>query len=177
MDRRTLITGGTFLVAAALSQQAGARSERVAATPADVEFMKLALDQAREGDQPFGAIIVRDGNVLALGHDSTKSLHDPTARAEMMAIRAFLNGHEPEDFKETTIYSSSEPCPMSMGAIIWCGFKRLVYAASNDQVSTKSPQIDVSARRIANAAPFTNIQITRGVLADDSMKLFETDKK
>lgn len=177
MDRRTLLTGGTLLVAAALTQEAGARSERVAATQADADFMRLALDQAKEGDYPFGAIIVRDAKVLALGHNSTKSLHDPTAHAEMMAIRAFLGGHEPEDFKETTIYSSGEPCPMCMGAIIWCGFKRLVYAASIAQLSTKIGQIEVTAQRIANATPFIDMQISGGVLSGDAIQLFDKGDK
>jgi len=177
MDRRTLLTGGTFLVTAALTQDAHARSERVAATQADAELMQLAIDQAKEGDYPFGAIIVRDGKVLALGNNSTKRLHDPTAHAEMMAIRNFLSGHEPEELKQTTIYASGEPCPMCMGAIIWCGFERLVYAASIDQLATKIGQIDVSSRRIANAAPFIDIGITGGVLSGNAMQLFDTDKK
>lgn len=173
MDRRTLLTGGgTLLVATALSSEADARSRRVPATPEDAHFMQLAIEQAKQGDYPFGAIIVRDDKVLALGRNSTKSTHDPTAHAEMMAIRSFLNGHEPEDFKATTIYSSGEPCPMCMGAIIWCGFKRLVYAASIDQLSTKIGQIDVSSRQIANAAPFANIEITGEVLSRDAMALF-----
>lgn len=177
MDRRTLLTGGTLLVAATLARDASARSERVAATEADAEFMRLAIDQAKEGDYPFGAIIVRDKKVLALGNNSTKRLHDPTAHAEMMAIRAFLNGHEPEDFKDTTIYTSGEPSAMSMGAIIWCGFKRLVYGASIEQLSSKTEQIDVSARRLANAAPFLDIQITGGVLAAEALQLFEKEKE
>ena len=177
MDRRTLLTGGTLLVAATLTHEAGARSERVAATAEDAELMKLAIDQAQSGDYPFGAIIARDKNVLALAHNSVKSQHDPTAHAAMMAIRAFLAGHEPEDFANTTIYVSGEPCPMCMGAIIWCGLKRVVYAASIQQLSKKIDQINVSARSIANAAPFTEVQITSGVLADEALKLLDNDKK
>jgi tRNA(Arg) A34 adenosine deaminase TadA len=178
MDRRTLLTGGgTLLVATALSQDADARARRVPATPEDAHFMQLAIDQAKEGDYPFGAIIVRDAKVLALGHNSSKSTHDPTAHAEMMAIRAFLNGHEPEDFKQATIYSSGEPCPMCMGAIIWCGFKRLVYGASIDALATKIGQIDVSSRKIANAAPFADIEITGDLLSAEALAVFATNDK
>ena len=73
---------------------------------------------------------------------------------EMMAIRAFLNGHEPADLKEATLYSSGEPCVMCMGAIIWCGIKRLVFAASIEQlVDTHRPdrhhrQADRGRRRL-----------------------------
>jgi tRNA(Arg) A34 adenosine deaminase TadA len=177
MDRRTLLAGGgTLLVAAALTRNAEARARSVPITPEDSRFMQLAIDQAKDGDYPFGAIIVRDGRVLALGRNSTTRNHDPTAHAEMMAIRAFLSGHEPEDFKATTIYASGEPCPMCMGAIIWCGFKRLVYAASIAQLSARIGQIDVTARQIANAAPFANIEISGGLLSGNALRLFATDK-
>jgi tRNA(Arg) A34 adenosine deaminase TadA len=177
MDRRTLLTGGgTLLVAAALTRDANARARSVPTTPEDAKFMQLAIDQAKDADYPFGAIITRDDQVLALGHNSTKRSHDPTAHAEMMAIRSFLSGHDPEDFAAATIYASGEPCPMCMGAIIWCGFKRLVYAASIAQLSTKIGQIDVTARQIANATPFANLEISGGLLAASSLGLFSSDK-
>ncbi len=178
MDRRTLLAGGgTLLVAAALSRDADARARSVPVTPEDSRFMQIAIDQAKNADYPFGAIIVRDNKVLALGRNSTKRNHDPTAHAVMVAIRAFLEGHEPEDFKAATIYASGEPCPMCMGAIIWCGFKRLVYAASIAQLSNKIEQIDVTARRIANATPFANIEITGGLLSGNALRLFVKEEK
>ena len=178
MDRRTLLTGGgTLLVATALSRNAHARSQRVAPTAEDSRFMQLAIDQAKDADYPFGAIIVRDDKVLALGRNSTKRNSDPTAHAEMVAIRAFLKGHEPEDFKTTTIYASGEPCPMCMGAIIWCGFDRLVYAASIAQLATKIGQIDITARDIANAAPFADIEISGGLLSGNALRLFDKEPK
>jgi len=177
MDRRTLLAGGgTLLVATALAREAGARSTRVPTTPEDERFMQLAIEQSKKADHPFGAIIVRDGSVLALGRNSTTRDQDPTAHAEMMAIRAFLSGHEPDDFKTTTIYCSSEPCAMCMGAIIWCGFKRLVYAASIEQVSRHTEQINVTARQIANAAPFADIGISSGLLGQEALKVFDKDK-
>jgi tRNA(Arg) A34 adenosine deaminase TadA len=177
MDRRTLLTGGgTLLVAASLTRDAKARAKSVPLTPEDSRFMQLAIDQAKNADYPFGAIIVRDGKVLALGANSTKRKHDPTAHAEMVAIRAFLKGHEPDDFKQTTIYASGEPCPMCMGAIIWCGFKRLVYGASIAQLSSKIEQIGVSSRQIANAAPFANIEVSGGLLAGTALRLFGKDQ-
>jgi tRNA(adenine34) deaminase len=178
MDRRTLLAGsGTLLIAAALIRDAHARGRTVPVTPQDSGFMQIAIDQAKAGDSPFGAIIVREDKVLALGSNATKRNHDPTAHAVMVAIRAFLAGHEPDDFMSATIYASSEPCPMCMGAIIWCGFQRLVYGASIDQLSSKVDQIDVSARRIANAAPFANIGISGGLLSGDAMRLFSEEEK
>jgi len=176
MDRRTMLTGGgTLLVASALAGEVHARARHSDVTPQDSHFMQLAIDQAKTGDYPFGAVIVSEERVLALGSNSTTRKHDPTAHAGMVAIRAFLSGQEPADFKTATIYCSSEPCPMCMGAFLWCGFKRLVYAASIAQVSTKTEQIDVSARRIANAAPFSDIEIAGGLLSGNALRLF--DKK
>lgn len=173
MDRRSLLTGGgTILVAATLTRGAEARAKLGPAMPEDARFMQLAIDQAKGADYPFGAAIVRGESVLALGRNSTKRLHDPTAHAEMEAIRAFLKGHEPDDFTTTTIYASGEPCPMCMGAIIWCGFKRLVYAASISELSKEIGQINITAARIAKAAPFADIEITPGVMSKESMALF-----
>jgi tRNA(Arg) A34 adenosine deaminase TadA len=178
MDRRTLLTGGgTLLIAASLTRDAQARARSVPITPEDSRFMQLAIDQAKNADYPFGAIIVRDDKVLALGANSTKRKHDPTAHAEMVAIRAFLSGHDPDEFKSTTIYASGEPCPMCMGAIIWCGFKRLVYAASIAQLSAKIEQISVTSRQIANAAPFASIEISGGLLSGNALRLFDKDQK
>lgn len=177
MDRRTLLGGGSVvLVAQLLPRQAGARTRTSPITPDDGKFMQMAIDQAKEADYPFGAVIVRGGRVLAFGRNSTKRNSDPTAHAEMVAIRDFLNGHEPEDLKEATLYSSGEPCVMCMGAIIWCGIKRLVFAATITQMSTRIGQIDITAKQIANAAAFSNIEIAGGFMSAEAMRLFPSEK-
>jgi tRNA(adenine34) deaminase len=174
MDRRTLLTGGgTLLVAATLTRDANARSKAAELMPDDSHFMQLAIDQAKEADFPFGAVIVEGKRVLALGRNSSKRTADPTAHAEMVAIRAFLSGHEPEVFKRTTLYSSGEPCPMCMGAIIWCGIRRLVYAASIAQLATKIGQIDITSKQIADATPFADMEIAGGLLSGNAMRLFD----
>lgn len=178
MDRRSLLSGGGVLLAAQmLPKEAGARARSTPVTPEDSKFMEIAIDQAKEADYPFGAVIVRNGRVLSFGRNSTKRNSDPTAHAEMVAIRAFLNGHEPEDLKDTTLYSSGEPCVMCMGAIIWCGIKRLVFAASIEQLSQRIGQIDITARQIANAASFSNIEIAGELLSGDAMRLFPSEKR
>jgi len=134
--------------------------------------MQLAIEQAKEADYPFGAVIVLDGRILALGRNSTRRNADPTAHAEMMAIRAFLQGHEPEVLRGATLYASGEPCVMCMGAIVWCGIRRLVYAASISELSARIGQIDITAHQIAVATPFASIEITGGVLSADSIGLF-----
>lgn len=174
MHRRTLLTGGgAVLVVATLAQTEGTGAQSAPVENRDSEFMNFAIEEAKTGDRPFGAVIVREEKVLALGRDSTKRNSDPTAHAVMVAIRAFLAGHEPETFKDTTIYSTVEPCAMSMGAILWCGIPRLVYAATIKDLSKKMPQIDITADYIAGQASFADIGITGGLLSGNALRLFE----
>jgi tRNA(adenine34) deaminase len=98
---------------------------------------------------------------------------DPTADGEMVAIRNFLKEHGPDLLKGTTLYTSSEPCAMCMGAIVWCGIGRVVFGASIAQLATKIGQIMVTDSEIAAKTPFHDIAITGGVLAKESLKLFK----
>jgi tRNA(adenine34) deaminase len=173
MDRRTLLGGGGVLMAAqALSLEAHARGVTSPVLPDDKRFMQLAIDQAKQGDYPFGTVIVRDGEVLASGHNSSRRDGDPTAHGEMVAIRAFLKEHGAAALKGTTLYTSGEPCVMCMGAIIWCGVARVVYAASIAELATRIGQIDITSAQIADATPFATVDITGGLLSRESIDLF-----
>ena len=138
----------------------------------DERFMRLALDEARQGDYAFGTVIVRDGQVIARGRNLGKTNSDPTAHGEMVAIRRCLADHGRGALQGSTLYTSGEPCAMCMGAIIWCSIGRLVFAASVQQLATKMDDIMVSSAEIAARAPFAPIKITGGVLADEAMQLF-----
>jgi tRNA(adenine34) deaminase len=100
------------------------------ASAEDERFMRLALDEARQGYYPFGAVIVRDGQVIARGRNLGKINGDPTAHGEMVAIRRCLADHGGAALRGTTLYASGEPCAMCMGAILWSHIGRLVFAAS-----------------------------------------------
>jgi tRNA(adenine34) deaminase len=143
------------------------------ATPEDQTFMRMAIDEARLADFPFGTVIVRHGSVLARGRNLGRTNDDPTAHGEMVAIRRGLADHGSEALKGCTLYTSGEPCAMCMGAILWCHFGRLVYAASIEQLSTKIGQIMLSSSEVAEKTPFASISITGGVLADEAMQLFD----
>jgi len=94
------------------------------------EAVRLARENALMGGGPFGAVIVRNNQVVATGVNRVTLHHDPTAHAEVQAIRAAgteLNDHE---LKGCTIYSSCEPCPMCLGAIYWSHIERVVFASS-----------------------------------------------
>jgi tRNA(adenine34) deaminase len=142
------------------------------ALPEDERFVRMALDEARQGDFPFGAVIVRDGSVIARGRNLGRTERDPTAHGEMVAIRRCLAAHGSAALKGATLYTSGEPCVMCMGAIIWCGVGRMVYAASVAEIAAKMNQIMISSADVAAKAPFDQISITGGVLADEAVKLF-----
>ena len=142
------------------------------ATADDERFMRIALDEARQGDFPFGAVIVRDGQVLARGRNLGRANDDPTAHGEMIAIRRCLADHGSAALRGSTLYTTGEPCAMCMGAILWCRVGRLVFAASVEQLATTLDQIMISSADIAARAPFVPITITGGVLADEAMQLF-----
>jgi len=80
--------------------------------------MRMALDEARQADFPFGAVIVRDGSVIARGRNLGRTTHDPTAHGEMVAIRRCLADHGDAALRGSTLYTSGEPCAMCMGAIL-----------------------------------------------------------
>jgi tRNA(adenine34) deaminase len=143
------------------------------ATETDIELMREAIALAAEADLPFGAVIVKDGEVIARGLNSGKRLRDPTAHGEMVAIRNCLEAHGPEALQGATLYTSGEPCPMCMGAILWCRLSRVVYAASIPELAAKIGQIMVPSAEIAARTPFTEVAITGGVLAENALKLFD----
>ncbi len=90
----------------------------------------------------------------------------------MIAIRRCLTDHGSAALRGSTLYTTGEPCAMCMGAILWCGVSRLVFAASVQQLGTVINQIMISSSDVAAKAPFAPIEITGGVLADNSMQLF-----
>ncbi len=167
-SRRGIITA--LASAAVLSASPSFAATEVSAD--DERFMRLALDEAGKGDFPFGAVIVREGRVIARGRNLGKTDGDPTAHGEIVAIRRCLAEHGRAAVEGSTLYTSGEPCAMCMGAILWCHMGRLVFAASIQQLATKINQIMISSADIAAKAPFVPITITGGVLADEAMQLF-----
>jgi tRNA(adenine34) deaminase len=168
-SRRGIITA---LTSAAVLLPSARLVAAANATADDERFMRIALDEARQGDFPFGAVIVRDGQVLARGRNLGRTNGDPTAHGEMMAIRHCLADRGSADLRGSTLYTTGEPCAMCMGAILWCRVSRLVFAASVEQLAATLDQIIISSADIAARAPFVPITITGGVLADEAMQLF-----
>jgi guanine deaminase len=104
------------------------------------KYLEMAVEMAVKsvhGKQggPFGAIVVRDGQIIGRGMNSVTRQHDPTAHAEVLAIRdacRYLGHHQLDD---CIIYSSCEPCPMCMGAIYWARPKAVYFASTRDDAA------------------------------------------
>lgn len=101
-------------------------------TNQDKCFMQQAIDLSIEnvanGGGPFGAVIVRDGEVVATGVNRVTANNDPTAHAEVSAIRAACQKEGSFKLEGCTIYTSCEPCPMCLSAIYWAGLSRICFA-------------------------------------------------
>jgi tRNA(adenine34) deaminase len=164
---------GIVLALGAAALLSAGRASAADASPEDERFMREAIDEARQADYPFGAVIVRDGQLLVRGRNLTKTNDDPTAHGEMVAIRRCLADHGRAALKGATIYTSGEPCAMCSGAIVWCGFGRLVFAASVSQIGARMNQIMIASADVAANATFLPIKITGGVLADEAVWLFD----
>src|SRR6202140_4752318 len=89
----------------------------------------LSLDMVRSGKGgPFGAVVVRDGKIIAEGFNQVTSSNDPTAHAEVVAIRLACQALEKFDLTGCEIYTSCEPCPMCLSAIYWARLDRIYFA-------------------------------------------------
>ncbi|MBG0781300.1 MAG: nucleoside deaminase [Bacteroidales bacterium] len=103
-------------------------------------FMKMAIDLAasnlESGDGgPFGAVVVRNGEIVGKGSNQVTSTNDPTAHAEVVAIRDACKNLNSFQLEDCEIYASCEPCPMCLGAIYWARAKKLYFAASREDAS------------------------------------------
>ena len=105
-------------------------------TQQDREFMQMAIDlsidNVANGGGPFGAVIVRNGEVVATGTNRVIANNDPTAHAEVSAIRAACAKVQNFKLEGCTCYTSCEPCPMCLSALYWAGVERIVYGNTKE---------------------------------------------
>lgn len=119
-----------------------------------MDFMKRAIAlsaekmRAHEGG-PFGAVIVKDGKLLAEGHNQVTSINDPTAHAEVVAIRRACQELDSFNLEGCDIYTSCEPCPMCLSAIYWARLDRIYYANTRDDAASIGFDDDHIYRQVA----------------------------
>jgi tRNA(adenine34) deaminase len=137
----------------------------------DEHYMELALAQARqaaaEGEVPVGAVLVRDGSVVAEAHNRIESTPDATAHAEMLALRQAARLTDSWRLERTTLYVTLEPCPMCAGAMVLARIARLVYAASDPKKGAVDSVYDVLRHRANNH----RVEVRSGLLAEPAGRL------
>ncbi|MDY0200037.1 MAG: nucleoside deaminase [Tenuifilaceae bacterium] len=106
------------------------------------EAIKLSLTNIEQNGGPFGAVIVKDGSIIATGTNRVTANNDPTAHAEITAIRAAAQKISSFDLSGCTIYTSCEPCPMCLAAIYWARIDQIFYG--NTKLDAKNIGFDDS---------------------------------
>jgi guanine deaminase len=139
-------------------------------------FMRLALAEAKKGDAPYGAILVKNDLVVAVAHNTVKRDSDPSAHAEINVIRSYTKELKNISLANTTLYTTGEPCPMCTSACIWSGISEIIYAVSIlDLIARNHCQINLSCEEIISKS-FRNIKVTKGVLRKACLQLFPVNR-
>lgn len=137
------------------------------------DFMRLALSEAKKGDSPYGAVIVKDNEVVAKGYNTVRRDSDPSAHAEMNAIRSLTTKIQNPSLEGYTIYATGEPCPMCATACVWTGLAEIIIGASiEDLILVNQSQVRISCEEII-AKSFKNIKVTKGLLREECLQLFK----
>jgi tRNA(adenine34) deaminase len=136
--------------------------------------MRLALDQAGQamtvGEVPIGAVVMREGVVLAAAHNATVALRDPTAHAELLALRQALATAGSDRLTGATLYITLEPCAQCAGAIVLAKVGRVVFGAWDDKAGMAGSIHDLLRHPRLNHRP----EVVGGVLADECADLLRS---
>jgi tRNA(adenine34) deaminase len=133
----------------------------------DAYWMKKALNQARKaeavGEVPIGAIVVREGTIVGRGFNQRECRNDPSAHAEMIAIRQTSRKLDAWRLTGTTLYVTLEPCPMCMGAILLARIDRVVFGCLDPKAGAAGSLYNLAEDRRFNH----RVELTGGVLRDE----------
>jgi tRNA(adenine34) deaminase len=139
--------------------------------PRDEYFMRLALREAERAldhdDVPIGAVIVHQGEVIAAARNERELRHDPTAHAEMLALREASRRLESWRLLDTALYVTLEPCAMCAGAIVLARVPRVIYGADDPKAGAAGSVLDVLAEPRLNHRP----AVAGGMLAQEAAEL------
>ncbi len=141
--------------------------------PDDLDFMRQALAEARraaeEGEVPVGAVVVAGGEVIGRAHNRPLGASDPTAHAEILALRAAASARQNYRLTDCDLYVTLEPCAMCAGALVHARLRRLVYAAADPKAGA------VASRLRLLESPHWNhrLEVRAGVLAEEAAALLE----
>lgn len=139
----------------------------------DEFFMKRAITLSKKavehGNEPFGAVLMKDGKIVFENENQIHTKHDSTFHAEMGLIREFCKETGTTDLSDYTLYSSCEPCFMCAGAMVWAKLGRLVYGASDIDLGKIIGADGSECSKIVFENMSANISVTAGVLKEDAI--------
>jgi tRNA(Arg) A34 adenosine deaminase TadA len=141
-----------------------------------MDFMQRAIDKARagikQGQSPFGACVVKDGEIVACEHNTVWKNNNPTEHAEMNSIREASKKLGSIDLSGCNIYSTTEPCPMCFSAIHWARIAEIVYGASiADAKKAGFNELQISDQKLKKLGK-SSVRIKPGVKKDKCVGLF-----
>ena len=141
----------------------------------DELFMKKAIELSKaaveHGNEPFGAVLVKDGEIVFTNENQIYTMHDPTFHGEAGLIRRFCAETCITDLRDYTLYSSCEPCFMCSGAMVWVKLGRLVYGASNAELESILGNDGCSCSRIVFENSFWKPELTAGILKEQAVEV------
>ena len=143
----------------------------------DLLFMQKAVELSesavRSGNEPFGAVLVKDGEIVYSNEHQIYTMHDPTFHAEAGLIRRFCAETGITDLREYTLYSSCEPCFMCSGAMVWLKLGRLVYGASNTDLEEILGNEGCNCSKMVFDNSFWQPEVTSGILREEALKVLK----
>lgn len=151
----------------------------------DETFMKKAIEASRaamrRGNEPFGAVLVKDGEIVYTCENKIYTEHDPSYHAETGLLREFCAKTGVTDLREYTLYASCEPCFMCSGTMVWLKLGRLVYAASNADLENLVGGTGSNCSAIVFENSFWKPAVSSGILREEAVEVlrdyFSTRKK
>lgn len=135
------------------------------------EAIRLAEKAVEHGNEPFGAVLVKDGEIVYRNENQIYTRHDPTFHAEAGLIRLFCKETGITDLSEYTLYSSCEPCFMCCGAMVWTKLGRLVYGASDIDLCSILGVPGSECCKLVFENSGNQIEVVPGILREESMNL------
>ena len=138
----------------------------------NLNIMRAAIEVAVANKTPFGAAIAMGDEIFVTAANQTKELNDPTAHAEVMAIRKLGKMTGKTAMSGFTLYTTCEPCPMCMSAAIWAKIDTLFFGCDIPTIATYMDQIDVSAEQI-NRHSFNSIELKGNILGEECKDLLD----
>lgn len=146
------------------------------------DLMNIAIEQSRENSKnnyndggPFGAIIIKDGKIIAKAHNTVLKSQDPTAHAEVNVIREACVNLGTHDLSDCILYTSCYPCPMCLGAIVWSNIKEVYYGNTKEDAASIGFRDDMIYQFLDDLKNNRNSNVIKleQINRDNAIKVFE----